>query len=111
MEEANTDSEVTAAEGRERLFISRRRERDPRLRKKAIEIHGVNCKACGFNFGKSYGETLRRWDQSFKENWAEIELLGFDQRFYRLWRYYLAYCEAGFDQEKINIGHFVIQQR
>jgi 5-methylcytosine-specific restriction protein A len=63
MEEANTDSEVTAAEGRERLFISRRRERDPRLRKKAIEIHGVNCKACGFNFGKSYGE----WGEGFIE--------------------------------------------
>jgi cyclopropane-fatty-acyl-phospholipid synthase len=62
-------------------------------------------------FGKSYGETLRRWDQSFRENWSGIEPLGFDQRFYRLWRYYLAYCEAGFNQDKINIGHFVIQHR
>ncbi|MGY9004374.1 MAG: class I SAM-dependent methyltransferase, partial [Rhodospirillales bacterium] len=76
----------------------------------AVSKAGLSLSHSSF-FGKSYGETLRRWDQSFKENWAEIELLGFDQRFYRLWRYYLAYCEAGFDQEKINIGHFVIQHR
>jgi 5-methylcytosine-specific restriction enzyme A len=63
MEQADTDSEVMSAEGRERLFISRRRERDPRLRKKAIEIHGVNCKACNFNFGEAYGD----WGEGFIE--------------------------------------------
>ena len=55
MEEANTDSEVTAAEGGKIVYFEKERER-PTFAKVAIEIHGVNCKACGFNFGKSYGE-------------------------------------------------------
>lgn len=82
----------------------------PERFERAVSKAGLSLAHSSF-FGKSYGETLRRWDQSFKENWPEIEPLGFDQKFYRLWRYYLAYCEAGFDQDKINIGHFVIQRR
>ncbi len=61
-------------------------------------------------FGPSYGETLRRWDAAFQENWHRIEPLGFDQRFFRMWRFYLAYCEAGFDQGRIDVGHFLIER-
>jgi cyclopropane-fatty-acyl-phospholipid synthase len=82
----------------------------PKAFEAAVSKAGLSLADSSF-FGRSYGETLRRWDHSFKENWSEIESLGFDQKFYRLWRYYLAYCEAGFDQDKINIGHFVIQHQ
>lgn len=47
-------------------------------------------------FGADYATTLRLWRERFVANWHEIRTLGFDERFYRLWNYYLAYCEAGF---------------
>jgi cyclopropane-fatty-acyl-phospholipid synthase len=59
-------------------------------------------------FGPSYAETLRRWDVDFLAAWPEIEKLGFDERFRRMWHYYLKYCEAGFDAGRINVGQFVI---
>ena len=37
--------------------------------------------------------------------------LGFDDRFYRLWSYYLSYCEAGFRAKTIDVGHFLIKHR
>ena len=59
-----------------------------------------------YNFGKSYAETLRFWRKNFNENWEEIKLLGFDDRFKRMWNYYLDYCEAGFEVGTINVVQF-----
>ncbi len=47
-------------------------------------------------FGLDYARTLRMWQESFADAWPKIEPLGFDERFKRLWHFYLAYCEAGF---------------
>lgn len=66
--------------------------------------------ADAFYFGKSYAESLRRWDRAFRENWPQIEEHGFDRRFFRMWRYYLCYCEVGFDHERIDVGQFVIER-
>ena len=55
-------------------------------------------------FGHSYAQTLREWRKRFEAKWPEIAKLGFDARFRRLWRYYLAYCEAGFEEQAINVG-------
>ena len=49
-----------------------------------------------FGFGRDYAETLRRWRARFVAAAAEVRCLGFDERFLRLWNFYLAYCEAGF---------------
>jgi len=62
-------------------------------------------------FGASYAETLRRWDQAFLLNWSRLEGIGFDQRFRRMWRYYLSYCEAGFDHGHIDVGQFIIEAK
>ncbi len=62
-------------------------------------------------FGKSYAETLRRWDKVFRERWPAIEALGFDERFRRMWRFYLCYSEVGFDTGQIDVGQFVIERR
>ncbi|HBC07999.1 MAG TPA: SAM-dependent methyltransferase [Rhodospirillaceae bacterium] len=64
-----------------------------------------------FFFGSSYAETMRRWHHGFQENWHEISKLGFDNRFYRMWRYYMAYCEAGFETGIIDVGQFVIERK
>ena len=46
--------------------------------------------------GLHYAETLRRWRAKFGENVSRIHALGFDERFTRLWNFYLCYCEGGF---------------
>jgi cyclopropane-fatty-acyl-phospholipid synthase len=47
-------------------------------------------------FAQDYAATLKLWGERFERRWSEIEAQGFDERFRRLWRYYLSYCEAGF---------------
>ncbi|MDX2232898.1 MAG: cyclopropane-fatty-acyl-phospholipid synthase family protein [Hyphomonadaceae bacterium] len=47
-------------------------------------------------FGVSYAETLAEWGRRFRAAWGDIRPLGFDERFKRLWQFYLSYCEAGF---------------
>jgi cyclopropane-fatty-acyl-phospholipid synthase len=47
-------------------------------------------------FGQDYARTLNQWAVSFQDAWRGIEPLGFDERFRRLWLFYLGYCEAGF---------------
>ncbi|MFZ2031885.1 MAG: cyclopropane-fatty-acyl-phospholipid synthase family protein [Vitreimonas sp.] len=47
-------------------------------------------------FGSSYAETLAEWARRFHGKWEHISTLGFDERFKRLWLFYLGYCEAGF---------------
>jgi cyclopropane-fatty-acyl-phospholipid synthase len=47
-------------------------------------------------FGPSYSDTLRRWRRSFEARWDEIAPLGFDDRFRRMWNFYLASCAACF---------------
>jgi len=49
-----------------------------------------------------YAETLRRWRANFEAATARLEDLGYDERFRRLWRMYLAYCEAGFAERRIS---------
>jgi len=65
--------------------------------------NGFRIERCEF-FGRDYAETLRRWRARFEENLARIGELGFDSGFIRLWRLYLAYCEAGFDEGRIDVA-------
>ncbi|MGD0107158.1 MAG: cyclopropane-fatty-acyl-phospholipid synthase family protein [Rhodopila sp.] len=59
-------------------------------------------------FGISYARTLAEWRRRFNAAWPEIERLGFDARFRRMWDYYLAYCEGGFRAGTINVGLYVL---
>lgn len=59
-------------------------------------------------FGLSYAETLRQWGTSFLKEWRTIRELGFDERFRQLWRFYLAYCEAGFRSGRIDVAQFAM---
>ena len=55
-----------------------------------------------------YAETLKRWRANFDAAEAELEALGYDERFRRLWRMYLAYCEAGFAERRIGLIQTVL---
>ncbi len=61
-------------------------------------------------FGTDYAETLRRWHRNFEASLGPIRRLGFDERLIRLWRFYLAYCEAGFDERRIDVVQFRLQR-
>ncbi|MCC5947182.1 MAG: class I SAM-dependent methyltransferase [Nitriliruptoraceae bacterium] len=54
------------------------------------------------NIGMHYAETLRRWRERFLGNVEEVRALGFDERFIRMWEFYLAYCEGAFVARYIN---------
>lgn len=59
-------------------------------------------------FGQHYATTLQLWRQKFEATWDKIAALGFDERFRRLWRYYLAYCEAGFRTRRIDVRQIAL---
>jgi cyclopropane-fatty-acyl-phospholipid synthase len=54
-------------------------------------------------FGQNYADTLAQWAASFENAWEDIRSLGFDERFRRLWHFYLSYCEAGFRAGRTNV--------
>ena len=60
------------------------------------------------SFRKDYAKTLHLWREKFFNKWRDIEKLGFDDRFKRLWEYYLCYCEIGFKNGSIDVSQFLI---
>jgi cyclopropane-fatty-acyl-phospholipid synthase len=59
-------------------------------------------------FGLDYAETLRRWRHQFMADKAQVLQLGFDERFIRIWEFYLAYCEAAFDQHNTDVVQYTL---
>jgi cyclopropane-fatty-acyl-phospholipid synthase len=58
-------------------------------------------------FGQDYARTLAIWRSNFRAAWPNLTPSGFDDRFRRLWEYYLAYCEAGFLSGNIDVRQVV----
>lgn len=61
-------------------------------------------------FGRDYAETLRRWRQAFEERLEAVRAQGFDERFVRIWTFYLAYCEAAFDTGNTDVVQFTLRK-
>jgi cyclopropane-fatty-acyl-phospholipid synthase len=61
-------------------------------------------------FPQDYARTLAEWRDRFHASWHKIVPLGFDERFRRLWEFYLHYCEAGFRAEYIDVRQVVYQK-
>ena len=61
------------------------------------------------SFGKSYANTLNLWNEKFQNCWEQISEQGYNQRFKRMWEYYLSYCEAGFTTKATDVSHFLIK--
>jgi cyclopropane-fatty-acyl-phospholipid synthase len=55
-----------------------------------------------------YAETLRLWRENFDASEDELEAAGYDERFRRLWRLYLCYCEAGFAEHRIGLAQVLL---
>ncbi len=63
------------------------------------------------SFASDYAKTLKIWRLNFLKNWDEIEKLGFDDKFKRLWEYYLCYCEEGFKAGTIDVSQFLLEKK
>jgi cyclopropane-fatty-acyl-phospholipid synthase len=61
-------------------------------------------------FGLSYARTLAAWRTQFLDAWPRIAAQGFDERFRRMWLYYLGYCEAGFSRGTIDVGLYRVRK-
>ena len=60
------------------------------------------------DFGSSYAQTLKAWRERFMARLPQVRAQGFDERFVRLWEFYLAYCEGGFRERSIGVAHLLM---
>ncbi|MES2035534.1 MAG: cyclopropane-fatty-acyl-phospholipid synthase family protein [Pseudomonadota bacterium] len=63
--------------------------------RKQVDTAGLEWRQV-MRFGEDYADTLAEWSRRFEAAWDDIRRQGFDERFRKMWHYYLAYCEAGF---------------
>jgi len=63
-----------------------------------------------FSFGESYSKTLDTWHDIFKSNIDNISKLNFDDKFIRIWEYYLTSCSSSFINERTNVYQFTLQK-
>ncbi len=62
-------------------------------------------------FGESYSQTLRRWFDTFNDRWADVQALGFDVKFRRMWNFYLTSCAAAFHSGSCDVTQITIARR
>ncbi len=60
------------------------------------------------DFGLGYARTLEAWRLRFTEALPAVRAQGYDERFIRMWQFYLAYCEGGFRERSIGVAHLLL---
>lgn len=60
------------------------------------------------DFGLHYARTLRFWHENLRRSRSTLEVLGYDETFYRLWEFYFCYCEGGFLERSIGTTHLLL---
>ena len=61
--------------------------------------------------GEHYAQTLRLWEERFMARSAEVQGLGFDEIFQRMWLFYLCYSRAGFETGYLDVQQIVLDRR
>jgi len=79
------------------LLLSVNRTNDLLAKTGGFVLHALE------DMSQDYARTLRTWRAAFNQRGAEVQSLGFDERFRRKWNYYLAYCEAAFAMRNIGV--------
>ena len=80
-----------------------------RILKSLTEKAGLTLQSANA-FGQDYARTLNEWTKRFLLAWDDIQKLGFDERFKKLWRFYLAYCEAGFKAGTTDVSQIALRR-
>jgi cyclopropane-fatty-acyl-phospholipid synthase len=62
------------------------------------------------DFGQSYALTLKAWRERFMAKLPQVRAQGFDERFMRMWEFYLAYCEGGFRERSIGVCQLLMSR-
>ena len=81
----------------------------PSALRQQIEKAGLGFER-SIEFGKSYDITLRRWHETFNEKWDQIAGLGFDERFRRMWNFYLTSCAASFESGNCDVTQITVRR-
>ncbi len=81
----------------------------PRVLKEQVVKAGLAVER-SVEFGNSYNITLRRWHEMFNARWNEIAKMGFDERFRRMWNFYLTSCAAAFDNATCDVTQITIKR-
>ncbi len=79
----------------------------PSVLRAEVEKAGLTV-ARSVEFGESYSQTLRRWHDTFNARWDEVSLLGFDDRFRRMWNFYLTSCAATFHSGNCDVTQITV---
>jgi len=79
----------------------------PSVLRAEVEKAGLRVKG-SIEFGESYSITLRRWHESFADRWGEVRKLGFDDRFKRMWDFYLASCAGAFQGGNCDVTQITV---
>ena len=74
------------------------------VQKAGLEVAG------SIEFGESYSQTLRRWCDTFNDRWDEVAALGFDDRFRRMWNFYLTSCAATFHFRNCDVTQITVRK-
>lgn len=64
-----------------------------------------------YDMGSSYALTLQDWRHQFYEQIEQIDQLGYDDQFKRMWEFYLCYCESGFTERAISVGQLLFRKQ
>jgi cyclopropane-fatty-acyl-phospholipid synthase len=79
----------------------------PSVLRAEVEKAGLRVKG-SIEFGTSYSLTLRRWHETFTDRWGEVKKLGFDDRFKRMWDFYLASCAGAFQGGNCDVTQITV---
>ena len=81
----------------------------PTVLRREVAKAGLNVQH-SIEFGKSYSQTLRRWFEVFNDQWDTISTMGFDDRFRRMWNFYLTSCAATFESGNCDVTQITLQK-
>ncbi|MGR3501119.1 class I SAM-dependent methyltransferase [Pseudaestuariivita sp.] len=81
----------------------------PTVLKAEVEKAGLSVEK-SIEFGESYSQTLRRWHETFNDRWDEVKSLGFDDRFRRMWNFYLTSCASTFQSGNCDVTQITIRK-
>lgn len=76
---------------------------------RGVDEAGLVWRSC-VDRGIDYALTLAKWRDRFEQAWPSVRALGFDERFRQMWRYYLAYCEAGFRVGRLGLRQIALDR-
>jgi len=81
----------------------------PSKLREAVQNAGLKVEK-SIEFGESYSQTLRRWHETFNEKWDQVAAMGFDDRFKRMWNFYLTSCAGTFHSGNCDVTQITISR-